>query len=363
MDLITQLPPTRDGLDAIIVFVDRLTKMVHFASCSTTATAEQVAKLFVRHVWRLHGVPREVVSDRDPRFTSAFAREVARLVGTKQCMSTAFHPQSDGQTERTNRILEDMLRHYVAADQRDWDDHLDAAEFAINNSWQESVKETPFMLNYGFHPNTPLSLLIEHNGKVPAAAGLVQRIADGIARARVMMRAAQDRYKAYADKKRVDCRFAVGDKVMLSVANLRLQGTKKLLPRWLGPFAVTEVVSPVAYRLALPSVLARLHPVFHVGLLKPFVADATRARLVAPLPELDKDGVPVWEVERLVDHRDVPVSARSRRTRREYLVRWAGLSECEDTWEPASNLLDGAAAMVAAYWKSVGRVDSRGVAS
>ncbi len=360
MDLITQLPSTRDGLDAIIVFVDRLTKMVHFAPCATTATAEDTARLFVRHVWRLHGVPRELVTDRDPRFTSAFAREVARLVGTKQCMSTAYHPQSDGQTERTNRTLEDMLRHYVAADQRDWDEHLDAAEFAVNNSWQESVKETPFMLNYGFHPNTPLSLLVEQNSTVPAAVGLVQRIADGIARARAFMKAAQDRYKAHADSKRVDCRLAVGDQVMLSVSNLRLKGTKKLMPRWLGPFPVVAEVSPVAYRLALPSALTRLHPVFHVGLLKPYVADAARARVVAPLPELDRDGELVWAVERLVDHRDVPVSGRSRRTRREYLVRWAGFAACEDTWEPASNLLEGAADMVAAYWNSVGRSDERG---
>jgi hypothetical protein len=249
-----------------------------------------------------------------------------------------------------------MLRHYVAADQRDWDEHLDAAEFAINNSYQESVKETPFMLNYGFHPNTPLSLLVEQNSNVPAAKSLVQRIADGIARARVMMRAAQDRYKAYADRKRIDTRFVVGDEVMLSVTNLRMKGTKKLLPRWLGPFEITAAISPVAYRLRLPSVLARLHPVFHVGLLKPFVADAVRARVVAPLPELDKDGEPVWNVERLVDHRDVLVSTRSRRTRREYLVRWAGSSSCEDTWEPGANLMESAADMVVAYQKSVGSV-------
>jgi RNase H-like domain found in reverse transcriptase/Reverse transcriptase (RNA-dependent DNA polymerase)/Integrase zinc binding domain/Chromo (CHRromatin Organisation MOdifier) domain/gag-polyprotein putative aspartyl protease len=358
MDLITQLPTSTEGHDAIIVFVDRLTKMVHFVPCQTVATAEVVARLFVRNVWRLHGMPREMVTDRDPRFTSSFMREVMRMVGTKQSMSTAFHPQSDGQTERTNRILEDMLRHYVGPDQRDWDQHLDAAEFAINNSWQESVQETPFMLNYGFHPNTPLSLLVEQNSPVPAAKDLVQRLADGIQRAKRLLRVAQDRHKAYADKSRVDCRFTVGQKVMLSTANLKFKGTKKLLPRWLGPFEVTAEVSPVAYRLALPSALARLHPVFHVGLLKPHWQDPSRVRVGAPVPELDADDQLVWEVERILDHRDVAISAKSRRTRREYLLKWRGFPDCDNTWEPEGNLVDGAAHMVAEYWKSLGRAAS-----
>ena len=119
MDLITQLPRTERGHDAIVVFIDRLTKMVHLVPTVTAVGAEEFARLFVRNVWRLHGVPKEIVSDRDPRFTSAFWREVCRLLGTKQSMSTAFHPQSNGQTERTNSTLEAMLRHYVSREEEE----------------------------------------------------------------------------------------------------------------------------------------------------------------------------------------------------------------------------------------------------
>jgi DNA polymerase IIIc chi subunit len=302
-------------------------------------------------------MPKEMVTDRDPRFTSAFMKEVMRMVGTKQSMSTAFHPQSDGQTERTNRILEDMLRHYVASDQKDWDQHLDAAEFAINNSYQESVKETPFMLNYGRHPNTPVSMLIEHNSKVPAAKSLVQQIADGIARAKECMKAAQDRYKAYADKSRVDCRFTVGQQVMLHTKNIRLQGAKKLLPRWLGPFTVERVVSPVAYKLTLPSTMQRVHFVFHVGLLKPYKLDPGRqSHGIVPVLE-DADG-PVFEVEAILGHRDQPLSVKqdgtpSKRTRREYLVRWRGYTPEHDSWEPTANVEPGCSELLADYWKTV----------
>ena len=137
MDLITQLPVSKSGHDAIVVFVDRLSKMVHFAPTITEVTAEGIAKLIMRNVVRLHGVPREIVSDRDTRFTAKFMRKLCELLGIKQSMSTAFHPQSDGQTERANRVLEDMLRHYVSPAQDDWDEHLSMAEFAVNNGYSE----------------------------------------------------------------------------------------------------------------------------------------------------------------------------------------------------------------------------------
>ncbi len=136
MDLITQLPRTTSGHDAIVVFVDKYSKMVHYAPTTTTVTAPQLAKLFFQHVVRHHGVPTAIVSDRDPRFTSNFWRALWQQLGTRLAMSTAYHPQTDGQTERANRTLEDMLRAYVNYRSDEWDEHLIAAEIAYNNSKQ-----------------------------------------------------------------------------------------------------------------------------------------------------------------------------------------------------------------------------------
>ena len=135
-DLITALPRTPGGFDAILVWECRLSKMVHLCPSRTDVGAQGWADSFVKEVVRLHGLPQTIVSDRDPRFTSHFWTEVCALLDIKRAMSTAFHPQSDGQTERTNRTLEDMLRSYISPTHTDWDQHLSAVEFAINNSWQ-----------------------------------------------------------------------------------------------------------------------------------------------------------------------------------------------------------------------------------
>ncbi len=148
-DFITQLPLTRRGFDAIMVVVDKLTKMVHIIPTTTTCTAVTVAELYRDHVFKLHGIPLKVISDRDLRFTSAFITELCTLVGARQAMSTPYHPQTDGQTERVHRVLEDMLRHYVSPVQDGWDQHLSCAEFASNNADHKSTGSSPFMLNYG----------------------------------------------------------------------------------------------------------------------------------------------------------------------------------------------------------------------
>ena len=122
MDFITQLHETTAGHDTILVVVDKLTKMVHLIPATGRCSAEELVKLFQQHVWKLHGLPHVIVSDRDKLFTSKFTRELLRLLGTKQAMSTAYHPQTDGQAERVNRVLEDMLRNYVSNDQTDWDE-------------------------------------------------------------------------------------------------------------------------------------------------------------------------------------------------------------------------------------------------
>lgn len=158
MDLITQLPRTKSGNDAIVVVVDKYSKMLHCFPTTTTVTAPQLAKLFFDEIVRHHGVPSSIISDRDPRFTSSFWQQLWKQLGTKLAMSTAYHPQTDGQTERANRTIEEMLRAYVNSKQNDWDQHLTAVEIAYNNSKQMSTGFSPFYLNYGQHPSTPLSV-------------------------------------------------------------------------------------------------------------------------------------------------------------------------------------------------------------
>jgi hypothetical protein len=356
MDWMVSLPETSSGNSSILVVVDRLTKMVHLIPCKGSVTAPDTAKQFVQHVWRLHGLPTTIVSDRDRKFTGAFWQELCRLVGTQQRMSTAYHPQTDGQTERTNRTIEEVLRHYVGQSQTDWEELLPMAEYAINSSKHESTQETPFFLNYGQHPRSPVELAVQlaRPERCPEAKGLVERIQAAVQKAKTCLRVAQERQKAYADKHR-DGRWApaVGHEVMLHTVNLDMQGCSKLLPKWLGPFKVTKVVNPVAFRLELPPSMSRLHPVFHLSLLKPYVRDPGRtAHRYTPLL-VDRQGL-VFKVDRILKHRDVVKGSRKtqagkvHRKVREYLIKWEGFDE--STWEPEGNIVGGAKALLSEYW-------------
>jgi len=160
LDLIINLPRSRWGNDAIVVFVCRLTKMVHYVATTSNVTAPQLATIFMREVVRLHGVPEAILSDRDPRFTAHFWRAFWEQLGTTLTMSTAYHPQTDGQTERSNRTLEEMLRSRVNFAQNDWDQHLAAAELAVNNAQQASSGFSPFYLNTGREVKLPLDQAI-----------------------------------------------------------------------------------------------------------------------------------------------------------------------------------------------------------
>ncbi|KAJ9519415.1 hypothetical protein QJQ45_023059 [Haematococcus lacustris] len=201
MDLIVKLPTSHEGYDSICVFVDRLSKMVHFAPCNESMDAMGFAKLFIKHIFRLHGLPREVITDRGAHFHNLFWEAVCELLHIKRCLSTAYHPQSDGQTERYNRVLEEMLRHYVGPTQNDWPDHLPCAEFAVNNSWQESIQNTPFFVNFGQSPVTPV-LLDLPAGRVPSAQGFTKVWQMSVANARTSMARAQERMARYANAHR-----------------------------------------------------------------------------------------------------------------------------------------------------------------
>ena len=340
MDLITALPQSKSGHDAIVVFVCRLTKQIHAAATHTSCTASDVAKILVREVARHHGLPRSIVSDRDPRFIARFWRGLWKLLRTKLNMSTSYHPQTDGQTERANRTIEDMLRAYVSSQQDDWDELLPLMEMAYNDSVQSSTGFSPYYLNTGRNLPTYLTQALEHVDELPtpATSVMLRRWDEALRTARENIHRAQERQRRYADEHRRELVFEPGARVLLSTENLRagMAGTPKLLPRFIGPYTVKRVVSPTAYELELPSSM-HIHSVFHVHLLKPYIdgQEILPERVPVhprPTPAVQEEGEePEWEVESVLD-------MRRRGTHVEYLVKWRGYPLEEASWEPKSHL-------------------------
>jgi hypothetical protein len=344
MDFICGLPCSKAGFDSILVIVDRLSKLVHLVPTTTTMTAPEVAKLFVDNVVRLHGVPSSVVSDRDKNFTAHFWRTVCELWGMTQLMSTAFHPQTDGQTERVNRVLEEYLRSYVGPLHEDWDTYLSMAEFAINNARQASTGMSPFYMTYGCHPRMPDRLGLASK-ETPAAIQYVRNVEKAVSEAKAALAEAQSRMANYYNSKRRDVSYEPGDLVLLSTTNLRLKvpGSGKLLPRFVGPFPVEKQVGKAAYKLALPPSML-VHPVFHVSLLHPYSSDGASQ---PPPPLSFSSGIPLYEVEEVLQHRDV---RRGKRTVKQFLIKWAGYGHEHNTWEPEGNLNKSA---LDSYWARV----------
>jgi hypothetical protein len=358
-DLITKLPRSDSGNDCLVVFVDRLSKRIILVPAEEKGlTAAKYADLFMQNVFRQWGAPRSLVSDRDPRFTANLWRSLAERMGIKLNMSSAFHPQTDGQTERANRTVQDMLRAYVSPTATDWDEHLAAVEFAYNNSVQASTGYTPFQLTTGQHPLTPLALLnprtTADSARCPSAEEILGRLQQDIARARAALLQAQQRQKLYADaKKQPVPTFTVGQKVLVSTENLNLSFTgrtsTKLAPRYLGPFPIKRVLSDVAFELALP-VNIKCHPVFHVSLLRLYNESEEFPRAdPTPPPVKVVDGQPFFEVEAIVSH--YPRRATSHSQVTHYLVKWQGYPSWENTKEPAAFIFEDVPDMVSNYWK------------
>ncbi len=360
LDLIISLPQTTSGATAIVVFVDRLSKMVHLAPCTDEVNAEGLAEIFLHNVFKLHGLPRELVSDRDTRFTSKFWQALVHRLGITQAMSSAFHPQTDGNTERVNRVLEDMLRHFIDPSQSNWEQLLPLVEFAINDSYHESIKAIPFVLNYGKRPNLPSDLLfktesIDQSTSVTADT-ITERIHNAIKQAKSCLQAAQQRQKAYADRNKTDLQADVGSQVMLSTKHIKIKmkGVSKLLPRWIGPFKIIKKISVVAFKLDLPACL-KIHPVFHASLLKPYLP----GRCTPPPPPELIQGEHEYEVEDILDHQDVPLKQHRNKAKtpvyiRKYLVKWKGYDQSYNTWEPEDNCVN-CPEIIKSYEEKVGK--------
>ena len=343
MDLIEFLP-TSNGYNSILVVVDRLTKMGIFIPTTTNLTAEELAQLYVTHVFSKHGLPNNIVSDRGSEFTSRFWRAFTSLLGIDLHLSTAFHPETDGQTERVNQVLEQYIRLYTDYQQKEWVKLLPLAEFAYNNAPHSSTTVSPFFANKGYNPRSTFTPS-EVNTNSPLAETYSANLDQLHSFLRQEIAKANEASARSFDTKRSDLpSFKIGDKVWLSAKHIKTtRPTKKLDHRYLGPFEIIEKISSHAYRLALPPNM-RIHDVFHVQLLEPFRENTIPGRIQPPPPPIEVEGQEEYEVEAILDSK---IDKRHRQPR-QYLVKWLGYNET--TWQSLSDLTN-AMDLVHAYHK------------
>ena len=342
MDFIVELPPSND-CNAIYVCVDRLTKMAHFCPTTTEVDSEATAQLYLQHVFKHHGLPDDIVSDRGPQFVSKFTTKLLESLNIKGNKSTAYHPQSDGQTERVNQVLEQYLRIFCDYQQDDWFRLLPLAEFTYNNAQHTSTKTSPFYANYGYHPRCTLKVTSSDDDRTvnPAAENLLEKLKTIHSDLREHLQAAQTAYKAQYDKHVKDTpSYKVGDLVWLSRKNINTtRPTKKFDYRRLGLYKILEVIreSKLAFKLELPHQM-KIHPVFHASLLHPYRPNTIPGRTQPPPPHVEIEGHEEYEVKEILD-------SRIRRNRLEYYIDWEGYLPSERTWEPAEDVRNAATAV------------------
>ena len=331
MDFVTDLPEsTASGYTGILVIVDRLTKMAIYLPCRKDIDSPELARMFFEHVICKRGVPDNIVTDRGKEFTSRFWNRVCSHLSINHRLSTAFHPQTDGQTERQNQTMEQYLRAFSNYEQDNWVELLPLAEFAYNNSVHHSTRMTPFWANYHYHP--PMQF------KPPKAPSnlrseiLADATVSGMEETHRLLREslleAQVWQSKYAGGK--DVTFEVGNKVWLSTRHFRTtRPSKKLDYKRTGPYTVSKIINKNAYKLDLPKTM-RNHNVFHVSQLDHYTPPVVGQPSSEPHPVIVDDSEE-WEVERILD-------SKQRHRKLHYLVQWAGYSHIRTSWEPFENL-------------------------
>lgn len=317
----------------ILVITDRYTKAIHLIPTRQTDTARELAAQFIHNVFRLHGLPDDIVSDRGSTFASEWWGEVCKQLGVKRKMSTAFHPQTDGQTERVHQSMERMLTIVLDYHQADWaGPKLDAVEFAYNNSLHTAINHTPFYLNHGYHPKTELSPSNTPTPMVPDAAAFVHNMHS--TRAKTMSHLTVSRQRMLhlsATRTSPTPPFQVGDKVWLNAQHIQTdQPSKKLSYKFIGPYTILDKLGPLNFRLDLPS-LSR-HNVFHVDRLKTYYPpESFPHRSVLERPPAVIQETNEYLVSRILD------SKRMKKGKKLfYLVTWEGYPLSDREWVLAS---------------------------
>jgi hypothetical protein len=330
MDFIEGLPKSQ-GFSVILVLVDRLTKYAHFMPVKHPYTATTIAQIFMDTVVKLHGLPSSIVTDRDTVFLSHFWRQLFQLYKVNLKLTTAYHPQSDGQTERVNQCLEMYLRCSVQDAPKTWKDWLSLAELWYNNTYHSALGCSPFKALYGYEANIGAIPSVPSETP-PSVAEVIENREKHLEALKYNLARAQNRMKILADQKRIDFQFAVGDQVLLklqpytqsSVAN---RPFPKLAFKYFGPYKVLERIGAVAYRLELPA-NSLIHNVFHISQLKPFHADYTPVYDELPvLTDLEAAAVvPATIIDRrLVKKGNAAVP--------QVKLTWTGLPASSATWE------------------------------
>ena len=350
IDLITDLPLTENGNDTIVHFVDHLGKMSRPIAARKTITAKGIAKLFFREIFPHYGMPNKIISDRDRRWNNEFFSELCRLVGIKVNLSTAAHPQTNGLTERGNEVIITALRHFCAADQKDWDEWLPFIEFAINSTYKESIQCTPFDMNRITLPRNPFDAMMAHviqgqtvNAETTTFMGInslndpYQNGARTAIQAHAVFQWArkclelskQHMQQRHGKGKETHMEYKIGDLVWFSVSNLELKHPArrhKLLPKYIGPLKVIDIAGYNAVKLDMPKYLA-IHPIVSTTQVKMY---HSRDGIVPPVVINDSEE---WEVDNIVNHN---IFGKKGKTKVEFQVQWKG--GAKDSWHEFADL-------------------------
>ena len=313
-DFITKLPLAQ-GYDSVLVVVDQLTKMVHFILTTEKTSAEGLARLFRDNMWKLHGLPKSIILDRGLQFVAGIMRELNEMLRIKSKLSTAFHPQIDGQTERVNQELEQYLRMFIDHRQEQWPEWLGTAEFVYNNKVHSSTKMLSFKANYRQDPRMGFEGRMK--GKYEGAEKFVEKMKKIQKETKAVLSKAREEMKKYVDKKRAEVNnYKVEDLVMLSTKDLKYQmvgrRTEKLTERFVGPYKIKKIISLNAVKLELPRTV-KIHPVVNISRIQRYVGQVEGQRKEQPAPviiEREEE----WEVKRILNKWQI-------RGKDKYLVR------------------------------------------
>lgn len=353
MDLIEQLPKS-SGYTAILVIVDRFTKQSVFIPTTDKITSDEVAQLFLLHVFSKHGIPSHVTSDRGTEFHSHFMRSLGTILNMKLHFTSGYHPEANGQVERTNQTLEQYLRLYCNYQQSNWSELLPLAEFAYNNATHSSTGVSPFFANKGYHPQVNIS--IEEDVASYRARNYAVDLNELHQELQKQLKRAQEQYTEQADRHRANPpNFSIGDPVYLRAEHIRTtRPAKKLSAKYLGPFEIIGKPGTHSYTLKLPLNLRGIHPVFHVSQLEPVTPNQIPNRVQDPPPPDIVDQDVEYEVTDVLDSK---IDRRFKSCPLLFLVQWAGYegTDEENSWISARDLANSQELVSGYFKKNPGR--------
>ena len=302
-----------------------------------TLTVEQFAEVLIDTVVKYHGLPDSIVTDRGSLFTSNFWTSLAFFLGVKRKLSTTFHPQTNGQTERQNSTMEQYLRAFVSFEQNDWVQWLPVAEFACNNIWNSTIDRSPFEAMAGYSPRMSWDEDINPRRQAKSAVETASHMQDLMKSCHEAILAAQKTQARYADTHNKARDYKVADSVWLTAKNLKTKRNRKLEQKMLGPFKIIDIIGKQAYRLELPP-RWRIHDTFHVSLLEKASSEGKTKHMIADELENDEGDATEYIVGGIVDSHVFEDGDNDIAGGLHYLVHWKGYAESEDTWEPYSHV-------------------------